>query len=245
MPIPLSTRIAAMIPTVTGWCSIEKGNDLALAVLKTKSAVSIDVGVWGGRSAIAMALAHAEQDYGVVWAIDPWSATASVEGYDQVNAEWWGKQDHELVYQNFLASLKQHGVEKYVKVIRARSDDAPVPDSLGVAHFDGQHTDQTVRDVERFASNVTPNGFVFCDDIHWAGGGVERGVEKLLTLGFVQIFTRDTGAMFQRQPAKTASAKKRAKKLLRSKGAMEQLMEGRRRGRPPGSKNKKRKKKSA
>lgn len=223
--IPLASRIATIVPTITGWCSVEKAQDLALAILKTKAAVSLEVGCWGGRSAIPMALAHKEQGSGVVIVVDPWSPVASAEGYEKVNADWWGSQNHELVYQTFLESLKKAEVEQFVQVIRAKSDDAPVPDVIDVLHLDGQHTDQTIRDVERFASRVRPGGYVFVDDIHWTGGGVERGVAKLLTMGFTQLFVRDTGAMFER----TGKAEEPVNPVLKKNG----------RGRPPGAKNKK------
>lgn len=225
MPIPLSTRIAAMIPTVTGWCSIEKGNDLALAVLKSKSSVSVEVGVFAGRSCIPLAMAHREQNHGIVIAIDPWSSAESIVGQGAADTEWWGtKVDHEIIYQGFLASLKAHDLEKWVEVIRAPSDSVTPPKQIDVFHCDGNHSEQSVRDVERFGSLVGPSGFLFLDDLGWSNLGPKHAADKLPSMGFTKLFDRDTGAMFQRQPAKTASAKKR--------------------GRPPGSKNKKRKKKS-
>ena len=245
MSTPLHSRIAALVPSISGWCSVEKANDLALAVIKLRSSVTVEIGVFGGRSLLPMALAHAEQDHGGVWAIDPWQAAASVEGYDPVNAEWWSRVNHEALYQQFLGHLKAHGVEKFVKIVRGKSDNVTPPEVIDVLHLDGQHTDQTVRDVERFASRVRPDGFVFVDDIHWSGGGVERGVARLLTMGFTQIFVRDTGAMFQRAAAPrepSVTIKRLAKRLLKNKGAIETLSEEirkpKKRGRPPGSKNK-------
>lgn len=194
----LPQQIATIVPTVTGWCSIEKAQDLALAVIKLRSSITVEIGVWGGRSCIPMALAHKEQKHGVVWAIDPWSPEASTEGYDKVNADWWGAQNHEAVYQAFLAHLKINGLEDYVRVMRRKSDDVLPPEKIDVLHVDGQHTEQAVRDVERYAARVVRNGFVFVDDISWSLGGPQRAVDRLLTMGFVKIFDCDTGAMFQR-----------------------------------------------
>lgn len=215
----LHGRIAALVPRVTGWCSPEKAQDLALAVIKLRASVTVEIGVWGGRSCLPMALAHQEQNHGVVWAIDPWSPAASSEGYEKVNADWWGAQNHEAVYRVFLAHLKDQGLEQFVKVIRQKSDDVEPPQVVDILHLDGQHTDQAVRDIERFAPRVRVGGFVFVDDINWSGGGVARSVEKLLSMGFVKIFDRDTGAMFERVPEKTPIGKKR--------------------GRPPGKKKRK------
>lgn len=215
----LHARIAALVPKMDGWCSVEKANDLALAVIKLRGAVSVEIGVWGGRSLLPIAMAHQEQDFGVAWAIDPWTNAASVEHQNEANAGWWGKVDHEMIYQRFLAHLKNEGVEKYVKVVRQKSDDVEPPPAIALLHVDGNHSDQAVKDITRFAPNVITGGFVFVDDIAWEGGGVTRAVEKLLSMGFVKLFDRDTGAMFQRVATKTAVIARpaKAKKKKRSK----------------------------
>lgn len=226
MPIPLSARIAALLAGPLkgqGWCTPEKGNDLALAILKTKASVVVEIGVLYGSSLLPMAMACAEQKRGIVIGIDPWSAGASIEGADPVNAEWWGKQNHEAIYQTFLAHIQTQGLEQYVRVIRSKSDEVTPPDEIDVLHVDGNHFEQAVRDIERFAPHVTKSGFVFIDDLEWSSGAPRRAADNLLAMGFVQLFKRDTGAMFQRDAPKPSSAK---------------------RGRPPGAKNKKRKKKN-
>lgn len=207
MPAPLNTRIATIVPSITGWCSVEKANDLALAIIKLRSSVTVEIGVWGGRSVVPMALAHQEQDHGIVWAIDPWSPVASTEGYDKVNSDWWGAQNHEVVYRGFLDTLRLNGVERFVNVIRKKSDDVEPPPVIDMLHIDGQHTEQAVRDVERFASKVRDGGFCFVDDIGWSGGGPARAVTRLLEMGFVKVFDRDTGAMFEKAVAKPSTNK--------------------------------------
>lgn len=186
-----------------------------MAVIKLRSSVTIELGVWGGRSCIPLALAHREQGHGIVYAVDPWSREASIENQNEANAGWWGSVDHESVYRQFMAHLKAQGLEEYVKVIRQRSDDFTPPDVVDFVHVDANHSDQAIRDVERYCSKVRAGGFVFADDIKWEGGGVERAVEKLLTMGFVKIFDRDTGAMFQRVPKPTAIRKKRVVKKVK------------------------------
>ena len=154
----------------------------------------------------------------MVYAIDPWDKVAAAEGYEEVNANWWGSLDHESIYQQFLAYIQAGGLTKYVNVQRQRSDYAQVPDELGLAHLDGQHTDQTIKDVEKYASRVVVGGFVFLDDIHWSGGGVERAMERLLKMGFKQLFVRDTGAMFQRESRPEVVPVKPSKKVSKKRG---------------------------
>jgi hypothetical protein len=198
----LTQRIKALLEGPMrgqGWCTPEKGNELALAVLKTRASVVVEIGVFFGSSLLPMAMACAEQNHGTVWAIDPWSREAAIEGYDGANADWWGnKVDLEAVYQTFLMHLKTQNVERFVKVIRAKSDDVDPPQEIDLLNVDGQHTEQASRDVERFASRVRLNGFCYMDDIDGWNGAPGRAVVKLESMGFVKLFNRDTGAMFQR-----------------------------------------------
>jgi hypothetical protein len=45
---------------------------------------------------------------------------------------------------------------------------------------------------------VRVGGLLFADDLNWTGGGVLRAVAKLKTMGFIELYRLDTGAMFQR-----------------------------------------------
>lgn len=196
--------ITGNVPNLPGWCTVEKACDLADVILRLKAEKTVEIGVFGARSLIPMAMAHAEQDRGIIIGIDAWDAAASVEGETKENAEWWGKVDHEAIYQGAVNHIKQLGLEKYVQLIRARSDDVEVPDVIDVLHVDGSHTAQAIKDVDRFAPRVRPGGIVFLDDIHWAGGGVEQAMAHLLSLGFRHLSSRDTGAFFERIPAVAA-----------------------------------------
>jgi len=208
----LNQRIEALIPTVGGWCSVQKAQELALAVLKIKAQVVIELGVFEGRSLLGMAMAMKEQGSGIVWAVDPWAKEPATEGYDKVNADWWGSVDFEGVHQRFLGHLEKAGVKDFVRVIRRKSDDVIPPHEICMVHLDGQHTDQAIKDVERFAPNIRQGGYIWVDDINWSGGGVARAVEKLKTMGFVHRFDRDTGAMFERVPMNRKYVKKVIKK---------------------------------
>lgn len=199
----LFQKISDTLPKLDGWCSPEKGQTLAALVLGTHPEVCVEIGVWGGRSALPIALALKEIGRGTLICIDPWSNAASAEGQVNVqDAEWWGKvADHETVYNRFLNTIAEHGIGQCVRVVRQRSDQVPVPANIDLLHIDGNHSDQAVKDVERFAPNVRAGGFVCCDDLDWSGGGVRRAVAKLQSMGFREIYRLGTGAMFQRAHA--------------------------------------------
>jgi predicted O-methyltransferase YrrM len=181
-----------------GWCTIDKARTLALLVTALKPAVTVEIGVYTGKSAIAMALAHKFVEQGHVLCIDPWSVEASVEGYDQANKEWWASVDHEEIYKEFINRIIQFGVTAQIEIVRNKSDYVEPPIRIDLFHCDGQHTDQAIRDVERFASRVVPGGITVMDDIEWGNGEVKEAARKLIAMGFIELFRLGTGAVYQR-----------------------------------------------
>ena len=105
-----------------------------------------------------------------------------------------------------------------MKLIRAKSDDVEPPAIIDLLHVDGSHTIQAQRDVERFAPNVRPGGIVFLDDIHWAGGGVEKAMEKLMSMGFRHLSSRDTGGFFEKIPVSASAPVEPAKTTRKPRG---------------------------
>lgn len=181
-----------------GWCTLEKARTLAMIIVAIKPTVTVEIGVYTGKSAIAMALAHKFINHGQVMCIDPWSAQASVDGYDDKNKEWWSKLDHEAIYKEFIDNIIKFQVSPQIEIQRKKSDHVEPPKRIGLFHCDGQHTLQAVRDVERFAPNVIHGGVVVMDDIEWGNGEVKQAVHKLMDMGFLELFKLGTGAVYQR-----------------------------------------------
>lgn len=182
-----------------GWCSKEKARTLAVLMMAIKPSTTVEIGVYTGKSAISMALTHKFLGHGQIVCIDPWSASASTEGYDGANKEWWSGVDHGSIYKEFMTSIIRFGVTAQIDIRRAKSDQVDPPKNIGLFHCDGQHTIQAVRDVERFAPNVIQHGFVVMDDLTWGNGEVTDAAQKLIPMGFVELFKLGTGAVFQRK----------------------------------------------
>jgi hypothetical protein len=198
LPALLNT-IASIHNDITGWCELEKAEILAALCYTTRPVRIVEIGVFGGKSLIPMALAMKAAGAGEVVGIDPWSNAAAIEGYDGANRDWWSSVDLERVYNSFLTMRDRLGLS--IRVIRAKSDAVEWIDPIGLLHIDGQHTDQAARDV-RFAKYVNVGGYVVVDDIGWvnsSGTRVSVAVDALTTLGFVELYKLGTGAVFQRR----------------------------------------------
>lgn len=180
---------------ITGWCPVQKALELAAVVIALRPKMVLETGVWGGRSLLPMALACEAIGSGVVIGIDPWSPSASTEGYTEKNAEWWSQQDHQRVYEGFMGHVGRLGLKNRVAVERAKSDDAAVPAVLDLVHLDSQHTEMAVREVRKFAANVRIGGVVCLDDLGWVNDGVPhvaQAVDELLKMGFVELHRTKT-----------------------------------------------------
>lgn len=175
---------------IPGWCPLQKALDLAAVIIAFRPKKTVEIGVYGGKSLLPMALVCEAIDAGVVIGIDPWSPAASAEGYTGDNASWWGRLDHEGIYRSFTENVKRLGVHNRVAIERAKSDDAAVPVDIDLLHVDGQHTEQATRDVKRFGANVRIGGLVCMDDLGWQNDGVahvSQAVDALLALGFIEL----------------------------------------------------------
>lgn len=174
-----------------GWTSERKAQIMASAILALQPAVTIEIGCWAGRGLISLALAHKWAGKGIVYGIDPYSAEASVEG--QVNPadkEWWGKVDHEKFYKMAMENIQTFGVQDFCKLLRLKSDDVNIMQfaEIGIVSLDGNHGQQAIRDIERYAPFIISGGFLFVDDVEWAGGSVAGAIGKAKSLGFRELY---------------------------------------------------------
>jgi len=184
-----------------GWCDIEKAQHLVSIVLALRPRVTVEIGVFGGRSLIPLAMAHAHLDLGVAIGIDPWAKPASLDGMNGENLEWWAKLDHEAIYQGFLRAANRQIALGHLQVIRKTSDEAieevkvtAKAAQIDVLHIDGNHGPQAVKDVDNYATLLRPGGILIMDDIDWAAPANTR----VNQLGFRHLYDLGTGAVFQR-----------------------------------------------
>lgn len=181
-------QIEKVIPTLNGWCSLQKAHLLAASVFVLRPEISVVIGVWGGRDLFSLAMACKEIGFGKVIGIDPWNSSASVQDQRGSNFDWWSKVDHEEVYKQFLKDRKVLGLEHWTVIERMISDYYDPKNAIGVLVIDGNHGEAAIRDVNRFAPQVKPGGFVFLDDLQWDMGAVGKAAQRLLDLGFKQVW---------------------------------------------------------
>lgn len=184
-------------PKLAGWAELPKAISLYNLVLAARPAVVVEIGVFGGRSAIPMIQACKANDHGIVHCVDPWSPDVSAAGQvTEVDKKWWASVNHEYIYQGFVDALRKHSLEKYCEIHRMKSSDFNPPNQIDIFHCDGNHGPDAVTDTIKFASLVPSGGYVILDDLGWSGGHVKKSAEWLKENGFLELHPLGTGSLF-------------------------------------------------
>lgn len=182
--------IKHLVPDMPGWCTVEKAITLASIVTAYRPNISLEIGVFAGRSLIPMAIAHRAIKHGKVIGIDSWSGNESQKGQEPEHAQFWSQ---DAMHKNAEAVCRrvihEEKLESWVTLEKCPSDLYTDHHEIGLLHIDGNHSDQAIRDVQRFAKRVIPGGFVVMDDLHWGNQGPANAVEVLIKLGFRELYT--------------------------------------------------------
>lgn len=187
----LFSLISSVTQTLDGWCSVPKAAALAALTTAMDVQTAIEIGVWAGRSLLPVAFAMQAKGTGVIKGIDPYTAAASAKDEFGENLEWWNNQKmHDDIKAKFWNHVKKFDVQARVILEEKKSDEVDPKGSApyDLLHIDGNHTDQAIRDAERFGPMVRLGGIIICDDLKWQGGGPLRAIDTLEDMGFVEVF---------------------------------------------------------
>ncbi len=170
------------VTSMHGWCTVEKANKLYELIKESKPSLVVELGVFGGRSLVPMALAAKENGKGIVLGIDSWSKQASLEGAnDAANDDWWSKVDYEKIYNNCIHQIESRKLEN-CGLIRMKSLQiglAFCDNSIDVLHQDSNHSELiTTREVELYMPKLKQGGYWISDDTDWST--VKKSVEMIL-----------------------------------------------------------------
>ena len=198
----LRQRLEGALPPLHGWTTVDKGVRLAEIVVEARSARSVELGVFGGRGTISLAVGHEAIGVGEVLAIDPWEKAASLEGENAPeNDDWWSKLDYDAIHASFLEALRANGVERWCRVLRERSADAVrrVTDaSVAVLHQDSNHSEAvSSAEVEQWVPKLRPDGWWIADDTDWPT--TRKAQARLVELGFAVVEDHGSWKVFRRR----------------------------------------------
>ncbi len=163
--------IHAEVKKLEGWVSPERGVELCDLILEHKPIICVEIGVFGGRSLIAQAMALRSLGAGKIYGIDPWKTEAALEGENVANKEWWSKNvDLHGIHRGTMEAIWRLGLDEWAIVIRAKSQDCRWLFEGGVdwIFLDGNHSEvSSCRDVNNYVPLLKPGGILIFDDADW------------------------------------------------------------------------------
>lgn len=171
LPNHIKEAIEHYIPVMEGWLDPARGCEMAELIIDTKPEICVEIGVFGGRSLIACAMALRENNKGKIYGIDSWRVEDAVEGKeDKEDKDWWQKKVIlDDIHRECMKAMWAHHLEPWVVVIRSASQYCselfPTIDQL---YIDGSHSEvASCRDVENYVPRVKRKGFIWVDDCDW------------------------------------------------------------------------------
>ncbi|WP_284257019.1 class I SAM-dependent methyltransferase [Acidocella aquatica] len=171
----LPAYISALLPQLEGWCTLSKALWLVELVSNMSGTRIGEIGVYGGKSLIPMALAARNRPGAMVYAIEPWSNSVAVEQATSAeNDQWWREVDLNKIKLGFVSAVMDCGLAGVVKLIELPSDEARCAFQamrgyrFDLLHVDGSHAEgQALTDVKDWLPLVAPGGILVLDDIGW------------------------------------------------------------------------------
>lgn len=175
-------KINKIIPSIPGWCPLDKANRMMNLIYETKPEVCVEVGIFGGSSYFPTLCALRFNQKGVGYAIDPWENLPCLEGQTGAHLDWWRKVDLRSILSGFIDLLHNYKLDKYSALMRMTSKDALVffkDDSIDILHIDGNHSeDCALFDSQNWLPKVKVGGYIWFDDTDW--DSTQKAIQYLL-----------------------------------------------------------------
>ena len=191
------------LPKMEGWCTPQKAKRMAVLVARANARRCVELGVFGGRSLVAMALTQRHVlGYGTTDGIDPYSVKASLEGSnDAANDEWWAKLDYQEILRGARAAIARLDLGDVARLYLERSQDAVdrYPDgSIDVLHVDSNHSvEVSCAEVETWHRKVRPGGYWIADDTNYST--LLLAQERLKGKGYQMIEDYESWRVYRRE----------------------------------------------
>lgn len=190
------------IEKISGWCTPEKAQILFDLVVKTDSKVTVELGVFAGRSLCAFALGHKEKKSGYVIGIDAWKAAVSIEGTNSpLNDKYWTEVvNYKDIYDECQRMIRVNGAEDYCDTLRMKSQQAGIlfaDNIVDIIHQDSGHNVETITDeLKLWSPKLKKGGYWIADDILWVEA--REGYAKLPSFGFELFEDHTEWAIFKK-----------------------------------------------
>lgn len=179
-----------IINSLQGWCTEIKAQRLYDLIIESDSKITIELGAYGGRSLIPMALAHKEKGSGFCIGVDAWHKNACLGGNNSpANDEWWSKVNFEQIHNELTRTIDKYELNDYCGTLRLRSQTVGLMTAdniIDVLHQDSAHNIQTIiAELDLWIPKLKMGGYWVADDTDWVEA--KEGYAKLPEYGMELI----------------------------------------------------------
>ncbi len=184
------------LTSLPGWCTPHKAKRImrvAIEVAALGGNVAVELGVYGGRSLVAIAMGLKLAGRGSIDGIDSWSREDCLEGgQSETDKKLWGQDtDYEALVLHTKDGVLRFGVEDIVRIVRKRTTDALgdyADGTIDLLHLDSNHSELTsCRDITTWLPKMAPKSVFIADDTNWPS--MQRALGILEAAGFVRTET--------------------------------------------------------
>ena len=171
----LKQHVFQVMDTLEGWCSKEKASLLVDLVLRVKPTTIVEIGVFGGKSLVPMAIALKANQKGKIYGIDPWDPGASIEAVqNEDNKYYWTIVDYKGILNGLIQKIDHYALVEQIELIESTSENALPIEPIDILHVDGNHSEKTSYfDVTKWVPYVRKGGIIIFDDMRWHENGVD------------------------------------------------------------------------
>lgn len=190
-----------------GWCTLDKATRLYELVEETNRIfpenilASVEIGVFGGRSFIPMAMAHKAINRGVIYGFDSYDLKDICENMSPDNRQWWEGQNLKMIYKSVMDAIFDYDVGNYCELMRLNSETSNKlveNNSVTLLHLDGNHDSKVIlKDLEIWTPKIKKQGFLICDDTDWKEA--QEGYSRVPDYGFTRVEDYKSWQVFQKK----------------------------------------------
>lgn len=170
VPIELAKKIEEVLPTMQGWCSLSKALKLSESIIAIEPEIVVEIGIFGGRSLIPMAMTLQHLGKGVIYGVEAWNPGAATSfTTNSENDNWWKEIDFSAIKSGFLKKVVECELASFARIVEIDAARAhSVFDVIDFLHIDGGHSaPAALLDVAHFLPKLRTGGILVFDDINW------------------------------------------------------------------------------
>jgi predicted O-methyltransferase YrrM len=198
----MKQRIERILQEVPTWCPVYKAHYMQDLVVKLRPKKVVEVGVYGGGSAFALALALEANGSGMLTGIDPWKNADAMQHLDDNLDKVTAEIDFVAIYLDLNKKIRAEKLEKYFTLIRETSKNSSTvfeDKSVELLHIDGNHaTDSVISDLKTWYPKLSNDAMIIIDDIDWPSVNIAvRLFDEI-----IEIENRGTFALYKKKGIK-------------------------------------------